>query len=268
VAVYHIDPQLALGPLAEGAASGHAPGVSEEDVPIRLAATVVVLRDSHAGAPARDPASTSGPEVLLVQRANELAFHGGAWVFPGGRVDDADFSGVLGEASNEALEVARRAAVREAREESGLVLAPEQLVPVSHWTTPRGRPRRFATWFFAALLEEPAEVVIDGGEICAHRWLRADAALAAREAGEVELPPPTYVTLSMLASYASAASWLAQMSRSEPPIYLPRPHIARNGVISLYHGDVAYEGGEVDRVGPRHRLNMLESGWFYERDPG
>jgi 8-oxo-dGTP pyrophosphatase MutT (NUDIX family) len=228
-----------------------------QEVPIRLAATVVVLRDTERG-----------PEVLLVQRANELAFHGGAWVFPGGRVDDADFDGGPGQASiapRAALAVSRRAAVREAREESGLVLAPDRLLPVSHWTTPGGRPRRFATWFFAARVERASEVVIDGGEICAHRWLRALDALEAREAGELELPAPTYVTLSMLAPFASSQSWFEQLSRAEPPVYLPRPHLVNEGMISLYQGDAAYDSGELERAGQRHRLNMLESGWSYER---
>jgi 8-oxo-dGTP pyrophosphatase MutT (NUDIX family) len=47
----------------------------------RPAATVVVLRDSSAG-----------PEVFMVRRHESTAFMGGAHVFPGGRVDDADRS--------------------------------------------------------------------------------------------------------------------------------------------------------------------------------
>jgi 8-oxo-dGTP pyrophosphatase MutT (NUDIX family) len=45
----------------------------------RPAATVVVLRDSSAG-----------PEVFMVRRHEATAFMGGAYVFPGGRVDAAD----------------------------------------------------------------------------------------------------------------------------------------------------------------------------------
>lgn len=48
----------------------------------RPAATVVVLRDSPAG-----------PEVFLVRRHEGTAFMGGAHVFPGGRVDEADRGG-------------------------------------------------------------------------------------------------------------------------------------------------------------------------------
>jgi 8-oxo-dGTP pyrophosphatase MutT (NUDIX family) len=47
---------------------------------VRPAATVVVLRDGP-----------SGPEAFLVRRHEGTAFMGGAHVFPGGRVDAADF---------------------------------------------------------------------------------------------------------------------------------------------------------------------------------
>ena len=45
------------------------------------AATVVIFRNCSAGGP---------PELLMVQRAKEMRFAGGAVVFPGGRVDPAD----------------------------------------------------------------------------------------------------------------------------------------------------------------------------------
>ena len=48
----------------------------------RPAATVVVLRDSPAG-----------PEVFMVRRHESHVFMGGAYVFPGGRVDAADHVG-------------------------------------------------------------------------------------------------------------------------------------------------------------------------------
>jgi 8-oxo-dGTP pyrophosphatase MutT (NUDIX family) len=48
----------------------------------RPAATVVVLRDR-----------STGPEVFMVRRHEDTAFMGGAHVFPGGRVDEADHSG-------------------------------------------------------------------------------------------------------------------------------------------------------------------------------
>jgi 8-oxo-dGTP pyrophosphatase MutT (NUDIX family) len=218
------------------------------DVPIQLAATVVVLRE-RAGQ----------LEVLLVQRASELVFHGGAWVFPGGRVDDGDL------VPDDAEQTARRAAVREAAEEAGLELSHEALVATSHWTTPVGRPRRFATWFFSVELGPHRDVVVDGGEICAHRWLTPAEALLAQRSGQLELPPPTFVTLSVLGGFATSKAALAAFRAAEPTIYVPRQQRTPGGVVSLFHGDIAYEGGDLERAGPRHRLSMVESGWRYER---
>ena len=48
------------------------------------AATVVLIRDGEQGL-----------EVLLARRSSQLAFHGGAWVFPGGLVDRGDRECIL-----------------------------------------------------------------------------------------------------------------------------------------------------------------------------
>ena len=93
--------------------------------PAKPSASVLVIRD---GAQAL--------EVLLVRRNEKIVFHGGAWVFPGGRVDDAD---AQGDAPPE-LEIAKRAAVREALEETGLTLSLTALLPFAHWTTPIDLP--------------------------------------------------------------------------------------------------------------------------------
>lgn len=204
----------------------------------------------------------SGLEVLLVQRAGELAFHGGAWVFPGGRVDRED---VAASTADDALSAARVAAVRETREEAGLTLSPDTLVPFSHWTTPEGRSRRFATWFFLAEIEPHFDVVVDGGEIHAHRWLTPEAALVLRAQGEIDLPPPTFVTLSVLTHCPRIPDALALARAHEPPVFLPRPRELSDGIVSLFPGDAAYEGGELSQPGARHRLWMLNSGYRYER---
>jgi 8-oxo-dGTP pyrophosphatase MutT (NUDIX family) len=211
------------------------------------AATVVVLRNTR-----------SGLELLLVQRASELAFHGGAWVFPGGRVEAAD------RVSGDDLAHARRAAVRELAEETGLTLGAEALVPSAHWTTPKGRVRCFATWFFLAEFAS-GEVLVDGGEIQCHRWLAPAAALRMRAAGELVLPAPTFVTLSRLSAYPDSAAALDAVRGRAPEIFAPRPRSVAGGTCSLYTGDAAYAGGGLELPGPRHRLWMLERHWNYER---
>ena len=74
------------------------------------------------------------------------------WVFPGGQVDPVDLRPSSEDRAAEEVELdaARRAAVREAREEAGLVL------DEATWSRCRSgchlpsAPRRFATWFFLA----------------------------------------------------------------------------------------------------------------------
>lgn len=198
--------------------------------------------------------------MLLVERSARLVFHGGAWVFPGGRVEAADLAG------EPAVELgpARRAAARETLEETGLRPSPGALVPMAHWTTPPGRPRRFRTWFF--LTEAPRDRVrVDGGEIRDHRWLRPEAALEAHAEGRMRLPPPTYVTLVRLAHHGSAAEALDAWRARPVEWFTPRPRAMDDGHCSLYEGDVAYDGGGLDAPGPRHRLWMVRGGWRYER---
>jgi 8-oxo-dGTP pyrophosphatase MutT (NUDIX family) len=212
------------------------------------AATVVLLRDA-----------STAVEVLLLRRNSQLAFHGGAWVFPGGRIDAED-AGAGGEEG-----AARRAASREAREEAGLEIDPAALVQISHWTTPEGLPKRFATWFFLGAADA-TQVRVDGGEIHAHAWLSPEAALEARSKGEIELPPPTFVTLSTLLGRRSVADAVAVARAAAPLAYLPRVVRVDGGACSLYPADAGWEERDPVREGPRNRLWMLESGWRYERE--
>jgi 8-oxo-dGTP pyrophosphatase MutT (NUDIX family) len=218
------------------------------------AATVVLLRDGNDGC-----------EALLVRRNAQLSFHGGAWVFPGGRLDPEDYAGVADPA--DIMAAARNAAVREAMEEAGVTIARDGLIALSRWVTPTGLPKRFDTWFFAArALDE--RVQVDGGEIHEHRWMRPTVALAAQCGGEIELPPPTFVTLTGLVAYRSVSDALAAIAQQRFETFEPRLHMLPGGACTLYAGDAGYEDGDVERAGPRHRLSMLESGWHYERSGG
>jgi 8-oxo-dGTP pyrophosphatase MutT (NUDIX family) len=91
----------------------------------RPAATVVMLRDGPAG-----------PEVFLVRRHEGMPFMGGAHVFPGGRVDAADYDATvawcdgvdhaaqqLGTLNPHDAMAYHVAAVRELFEEAGVLLA-------------------------------------------------------------------------------------------------------------------------------------------------
>jgi 8-oxo-dGTP pyrophosphatase MutT (NUDIX family) len=124
------DPNVFLIP-DEALPPGFADKVRSGDftpAPARPAATVMLVRDS-----------ADGPEVLLLRRHGRSGFAAGAWVFPGGVVDEADRDlglverldgptpmqwaerlGVTDPAEAVAFVVA---SVREAFEETGILLA-------------------------------------------------------------------------------------------------------------------------------------------------
>lgn len=221
-------------------------------VPAHPAATVVLLRDGECGC-----------EVLLVRRNSSLAFHGGAWVFPGGRIDPADYE--RAQAGDDVRRAARLAATREAYEEAGVSLVPEDLTLFSRWVTPEGLPKRFDAWFFAGRATEE-NVRVDGGEIDDHRWMQPRAALEAQRAGEIELPPPTYVTLTQFVEHPDVEAALRSLQQRPVRSYFPRLFmLPSGGACSLYEGDAGYEDGDPERDGPRHRLWMHGDGsWSYE----
>ena len=224
-------------------------GDTPEAVP---AATVVLLRDASGG----------GVETLMVRRSSKLEFAGGMWVFPGGRVDPEDIP-----PDGDVIEAARRAAVREALEEAALVVDGDALVPFAHWVPPPVTAKRFATWFFLGPAPEGA-VTVDMGEIRDHRWLQPADAIARRDAEEIELAPPTWVTLHRLAQYQDVAAAVADAHEREPEFF--ETHIARveGGAAALWEGDAGYETNDAEAPGPRHRLWMSGNGWRYERTGG
>ena len=222
---------------------------------LRPAATVVVVRDGEAAD------GTPCIETLMLRR-NERGAFGGMWVFPGGRVDDDDSDP---SAPDDEVAAGRRAAAREAREEAGLVLDPATLVVLSHWRPPSSVPKGFATWFFVAAASD-ADVEIDGHEIHEHAWLAPMEVLRRRDAGDVALVPPTFVTLTALAQHATVADLLTALGDVTPERF--HTQIGRDGAIAMacWHGDEAYEA-QPGPIGARHRLIMSDDGWRYVRSP-
>lgn len=223
---------------------------ADPDKPLVPAATVVLLRDGPGGL-----------EVLMMKRNSRLAFVGGMWVFPGGRVDPADFAA---DAPDDVFAASRNAAVREAAEEAGLIVDVDSLVPYSHWVPPDITPKRFATWFFLAPAPDEA-VVIDGGEIHDHAWDTPAGVLAKVQAGEVEMVPPTFVTLAELAAHSTTADALDAARRAVPRRYATRIGVTDHGAVSMWEGDAGYETSDPDAPGGRHRLTMTPGQWHLER---
>lgn len=171
-----------------------------EAVPIRDAATVILVRDAG-----------TDPRVLVGQRGQSAVFMPDTYVFPGGAVDAADadvaLEGALSETCRGRLlkrsghatpEALAAAAIRELWEETGLILgraglwedAPRDWVDFAaagfrpdasglsfffRAVTPPGRPRRFDARFFLAsadaLGNDPDALPEGAGELSRLRWV-------------------------------------------------------------------------------------------------
>jgi len=219
------------------------------DIPeARPASTVVLLRDTEGGM-----------ETLLLKRNKALMFAGGLWVFPGGALEPGDIDAAGGEIS----EAARLAAAREAEEECGLRPHLEDMVQLSHWTTPVVEPKRFETWIYAAPLAKDERVTIDGSEIHDAMWIRVDEAVARHEAGELGMLPPTYVTLCSLQRYPDIAAMLAEEKQTEPHQVFPVFAQADGAIVVLFRGDAGYDKGDGSVPGSRHRAILQDERWTY-----
>jgi 8-oxo-dGTP pyrophosphatase MutT (NUDIX family) len=221
------------------------------------AATVVLLRDG-----------AGGMEVLLGERPSDRGSFAGAWVFPGGAVDDEDAAGD----PVDSMAAARRAAVRETLEEVGLAVDPRDLVEFAVWSPPEGVPKRMRTWFFAAPAPV-AEPVAAIDELIAVEWLRPEEALERHSAGAMTLYPPTWVTLHRLRDAASVDHALANLGAGDVRSYVGRFSTDRQALYweedeqfaAAPEADAATGVDAPGTSGPRHRLLMHQRPWVYLR---
>lgn len=192
------------------------------------AATLVVVREPADGA----------PELLMVERAAGMAFAGGALVFPGGRIDQADRR-LAERLALGADGPARIAAIRETLEETaipaGLFSAPRpefcleiqaalaagadfdhvlehagvepdplSLTPFAQWVPKFHAVRRFDTLFFVARAPDGEwQPHALAGECTGAFWLTAAEVLERDRRGEAQLIFPTRRNLERLALHPS-----------------------------------------------------------------
>jgi 8-oxo-dGTP pyrophosphatase MutT (NUDIX family) len=176
----------------------------------------------------------------MVERSSGMAFAGGALVFPGGRIDDADrqLAAMLGnpELANHV------AAIRETLEETGisvglspqpspdealdhqqtllagtpfgdllgmtgLTIDPAALTPFARWIPESGIKRRFDTLFLIAQAP-PGDWVPNPqpGECSAALWTSAAEVLERADRGEARIIFPTRRNLERLALHGSFAA--------------------------------------------------------------
>lgn len=214
------------------------------DVDIPVAATVVLLRDG-----------ASGPEVLMIERPDRGSF-AGAWVFPGGKVDPGDVG-------DTAEGIARAAAVRETREETGLRVAAEDLVLFALWDPPRDMPLRIRTWFF--LVPAPGgELALAADEAVASVWARPAELLERHAQGALTLYPPTWVTLHEIAERRDVDDVLAATRIGGPRRYETVARTGPDGSLLLWREDAEYDAIGLEGSA-RHRLDVSALPWVYTR---
>ena len=97
------------------------------------------------------------------------------------------------------------------------------VLPLAHWITPLGMPKRFDTRFFVGAAPLGCEVRIDGVEVTEHRWV--PVADLAQQRGDVHVRGPTLAVAKDLARHASVADALA-WARAIPAFEAVRPHLA------------------------------------------
>jgi 8-oxo-dGTP pyrophosphatase MutT (NUDIX family) len=234
------------------------------DVPVRPAATVLALR----------PASR-GFEVLMVRRVRSAVFMGDARVFPGGALEEADYSPLAGRAvrwHGDLEELPwRAAALRELAEEAGVfltdppdvsvpgrgadlytalaaggaVLDADRLAYLSNWVTPRfrGLPRRFDTRFYAVVVPPGTAAGADRSEVSEACWVAPGEAVQRAAEGEWKVEFPTLCHLQALAGCATAEEVPAL---APPPgeVVAVRPRVVLSddgGFRILLPGDSGYE---------------------------
>ncbi|WP_349829054.1 NUDIX hydrolase [Brevibacterium litoralis] len=200
-----------------------------QEVPVRPAVSVIVLRDGADSASGR-------LEVFVQHRVSTMDFAAGVVVYPGGRVDPQDHEagaalGLTTEvaaahakawelssvAENPGFEsVILACAQREVQEETGAVLAPEKLKPWANWITPPGRTKRFDTFFFVARGAEIGDMKHQTTEAHTSEWLSTEYVLAEEEAGNLKLMRPTLVLMNEIHALGSVDAIMAAERTIEP----------------------------------------------------
>lgn len=244
-------------------------------------ASLVLIRDGEPRADGRRL------QVLLTERNGGMPVSGGAFVFPGGKVAPEDGEG---EAAY------RHAAIREAFEEAGVVLARDvdaaaqdrimarykatpapvnyfevlraegadhlmdDLIPFAHWITPVIRPHRFDTLFYMAVMPEGQVVRQDGIEAVSALWTAPEEMIELFAHDSDLLMFPTRMSLGVLAQARDVAEAIAIVRRRPLVPILPRIEKRPDGIYAHIPAEAGF-GGSLFRFQLKERIpgpRMLE----------
>ena len=196
-------------------------------------------------------------EVLMLRRNRQLKAFAGAWVFPGGRVDEGDAPG------QDEITRAKAAAMRETQEEAGLDISGSSMETLSCWIPPVQEKRRFSTWFFVVRAPD-APVKIDHGEIHDYQWVCPKEFLAQIPSPDIMIMPPTYVSLHYLIQHSTIKSVMESIAQEDAEIFETRFKKDETGFVTFWQGDAAYESQDLTVEGPRRRLICGPRKWDYQ----
>ena len=248
--------------------------MAAEPVPIRPAATILLLRDE--------------PEfqVLMVKRHHQIDFASGALVFPGGKTDDGDHNPAwadraIGWAEQPPDQRALRvAAVREVYEEAGILIARDgkgvsfrgderahdardsiakderafidlvreldvsidltALTVFARWITPPLTPKRFDTWFYVTRADSEQLAICDGWETVDAEWIAPSEAPRLAEAGERKVIFPTRMNLQLLAESRSGAEAVKAAAGRKLVTVEPKITLRPGGSVLVIPPDAGY----------------------------
>jgi hypothetical protein len=89
--------------------------------------------------------------------------------------------------------------------------------------------------------------------------------LRRHQAADISLLPPTWMTLTALGDHACVDDVVASLCAQAPMVYVTHVHRSGDVTVATWVGDVAFEDGDLEREGPRHRLWLDPAGWRLER---
>ncbi len=135
--------------------------------------------------------------------------------------------------------------VGEIAEVEDLIIACDHLTPFAHWITPKGRPRRFDTWFYLAPAPQNQIAAHDDIELVDSTWASPAQAIAEADAGLWRLVFVTRMNLLKLADARSVDEAIARARASEI--------VAIEPTIEPVAG-----GGAIFRISPNMGYSLLE----------
>ena len=203
----------------------------------------------------------------MVRRSESARFMAGAWVFPGGVVDQEDhqpeaLSTLADLPTDSEIGPWLAAAFREVVEETGVWLTEPPLVELpgeesvfsiahqqsrrfgaaraayfANWITPTMVPVRFDARFFIIGIDERVVPEPDGREVDAAEFVSPGEALRRAEAGYWLVPFPTQRTLHQLGEFDSVSAAIDEWQHREVVPIQPRVRVADDGALEVVMPD-------------------------------